>query len=137
MQHELKILSEYFEAVASGEKKFEARFDDRGYQVGDELILCEIDQDESYTGRMVCVTVTYIYRGDYCRRGFCIMSIEAKAKRVNYEGDGYDDDGNLIYDTAYCPNCGLKYEVDYDNHDKYCRDCGQALDWSFEEVDEE
>lgn len=50
--------------------------------------------------------------------------------RVNYEGDSYDDDGNIIYDTAYCPKCGQEYEVDYDNHDNYCRNCGQALDWS-------
>lgn len=56
------------------------------------------------------------------------------AMRVVYEADGYDDDGNLIYDTAYCPNCGQKYEVDYDDHDNYCRNCGQELDWSTEEV---
>lgn len=52
--------------------------------------------------------------------------------RVDYEGDGYDDDGNIIYDTAYCPKCRQEYEVDYDNHDNYCRNCGQALDWSMD-----
>lgn len=33
---------------------------------------------------------------------------------ADYEGDGYDDDGNVIYDTWICPNCGqqLKREVD-------------------------
>lgn len=111
------------------------RYDDRGYQAGDELILCEIDNDGNYTGQCIRVNVTCVYRGEYCKRGYCIMSIEPCPMRVNYEGDGYDDDGNLIYDTAYCPNCGQKYEVDYDYHDDYCRNCGQALDWSFEDAD--
>lgn len=51
---------------------------------------------------------------------------------VEYEADGYDDNGNLAYDTAYCPNCRNEYEVDYDYHDNYCRKCGQKLDWGTE-----
>ena len=50
-------------------------------------------------------------------------------KKPSYEGDGYDDKGNLIYDTAYCPNCDKEFEVDYYSG-KCCDDCGQALDWS-------
>lgn len=53
---------------------------------------------------------------------------------VKYEADGYDDNGNLDYDTAYCPICHNQYEVDYDYHDNYCRKCGQKLDWSEENV---
>lgn len=45
-----------------------------------------------------------------------------------YEGDGYDDKGELIYDTWICPNCGERFEVDYDDY-KYCPECGQKLDW--------
>lgn len=139
MLHELRVLPEYFEAIISGKKKFAVRRDDRSFEVGDALLLREIERSDEapYTGREVEVDVLYVYRGEYCRPGYCIMSIEPRPMRVNYEGDGYDDDGNLIYDTAYCPNCGQKYEVDYDYHDDYCRNCGQALDWSFEEVDEE
>ena len=51
------------------------------------------------------------------------------AKSPDYEGDGYDEDGNLIYDTAYCPNCRHMFEVDYDIV-SHCPDCGQKLDWS-------
>ena len=50
-------------------------------------------------------------------------------KKPDYEGDGYDEDGYLIYDTWICPNCGEHYEVDYDEYD-FCPKCGQALDWS-------
>lgn len=46
------------------------------------------------------------------------------------EGDGYAD-GELVYDTYYCPSCDAAYEIDYDNHN-YCPKCGQHLmdDWN-------
>lgn len=50
------------------------------------------------------------------------------AKRPDYEGDGYDKEGNLIYDTWICPNCEEHYEVDYDRYD-FCPNCGQRLKW--------
>lgn len=49
-------------------------------------------------------------------------------RKPDYEGDGYDEDGYLIYDTWICPNCGKHYEVDYDDYN-FCPECGQALDW--------
>lgn len=51
-----------------------------------------------------------------------------KPKKPDYEGDGYSD-GEIAYDTWICPNCGVKYEVDYEVYD-YCPDCGQKIDWS-------
>lgn len=53
-------------------------------------------------------------------------------KKPTYEGDGYDDEGFIAYDTWYCPNCGEDYEVEYDEYD-YCPNCGQCIDWSEEE----
>lgn len=47
------------------------------------------------------------------------------AKKPDYEGDGYAD-GHMVYDTWICPNCGEKYEVDYDDY-KHCPNCGQAI----------
>lgn len=48
-----------------------------------------------------------------------------------YEGDGYDEDGNFIYDYAKCPVCGRDFEEDINNDwgCAYCQDCGQALKW--------
>lgn len=51
--------------------------------------------------------------------------------KPHFEGDGYDDSGNIIYDTWICPNCGDRYEVDYEIH-QYCPMCGQRIDWSEE-----
>lgn len=39
MIHELKTWPEFFDAVDRGEKTFEVRRDDRGFQVGDEIVL--------------------------------------------------------------------------------------------------
>ena len=52
-------------------------------------------------------------------------------KPLDYEGDGYVD-GELNYDTAICRSCGRKFDVDYDEHSKYCPDCGQKLRWEDE-----
>ena len=48
-------------------------------------------------------------------------------KQPDLEGDGYDDNGELIYDTWICPNCEEHYEVDYDIYE-HCPKCGQAID---------
>ena len=50
-------------------------------------------------------------------------------KKPDYEADGYDSNGELIYDTWICPNCEKRYEVDYDSYD-CCPKCGQAIDWN-------
>ena len=61
------------------------------------------------------------------------IAIEALEKQIpkkpDLEGDGYDENGELIYDTGYCPNCHHEFEVYYDAT-KHCPECGQALDWS-------
>lgn len=54
---------------------------------------------------------------------------KATPKKPFYEADGYDKNGELIYDTWICPNCNHYYEVDYDDYD-YCPNCGQPIDWS-------
>lgn len=61
--HKLKTWPQFFESVVLGDKTFEVRKDDRGYQVGDTLLLEEWNPDTSfYTGRAHAVTVTYIAR---------------------------------------------------------------------------
>ena len=59
----------------------------------------------------------------------CRKAVERQTpKAPDYEGDGYDNKGELIYDTWICPNCGEKYEVDYDDYE-HCPKCGQAIQW--------
>lgn len=85
--HELKVWPAYYEAIERGEKRFEARKDDRGFQVGDVLFLREWDPDRNdgtrygvFTGRGLRRTVTYILRGPGfgVEAGFVVMSIESE-----------------------------------------------------------
>lgn len=58
-----KIWPEYFEAVASGKKKYELRLNDFEVKEGDTLILEEWDPEKKeYTGRKIERKVTYVGR---------------------------------------------------------------------------
>ena len=67
----------------------------------------------------------------------CREAVEKqKPKKPDYEGDGYDDKGELVYDTWICPNCDKKYEVDYEDY-KHCPNCGQAIAENLEGMEDE
>lgn len=74
--HFIKILPEYYNAIDSGEKSFEVRYNDRNYQVHDILHLQEW-LDGNYTGREMAVEVTYLLDNPtYCKEGYVIMAIK-------------------------------------------------------------
>lgn len=50
-----------------------------------------------------------------------------KPKKPIITIDGFFN-GQPIYDTWGCPNCGKVYETDFEDYE-YCPTCGQALDW--------
>lgn len=76
MIHQLKTLSEYFEAVASGAKPFEVRLNDRSFQAGDLLALNEIRNNGAYTGRHCLVEVTYVLTDKaYAKAGYAVLGI--------------------------------------------------------------
>lgn len=83
--HHLKTWPEYFQAVRSGAKPFEARKDDRGFQVGDALVLEEYEPDGlgRYTGEQETRVVTYILRGHgSLTPNFCILGFSSVATLV-------------------------------------------------------
>lgn len=89
MTHELKILPEYFEAVATYKKTFEIRKNDRNFNVGDKLILKEWYHGR-YTGREVERWVSYIYHGDGTfglPDGYCVMAVKRSAPMKAIDGD--------------------------------------------------
>lgn len=50
-------------------------------------------------------------------------------KKPYFEGDGYAD-GELVYDSFICPNCGMNYEYYDETYQiEHCSFCGQALDF--------
>ena len=60
VEHKLKIKSEHYVDVINGTKTAEIRYNDRNYQVGDILILNEIDENGNFTGNNCAVIVTHV-----------------------------------------------------------------------------
>ena len=71
-------------------------------------------------------------RVNQCKEVLQELADKASPEKPYYEGDGYDKNCEIIYDTWICPNCNQRYEVDYDDY-KCCPNCGQAIDWSDED----
>jgi ParB family transcriptional regulator, chromosome partitioning protein len=81
--HEIKTRADVFDASAKGLKTFEFRYDDRGYEVGDQLRLLEFTDGREFgalTGRVLTVVVTYLLRGGEfgIPTGYVVMSIKEK-----------------------------------------------------------
>jgi hypothetical protein len=76
-EHELKTWPEYFAEVRAGRKAFEIRQNDRGFAVGDTLILREWDPENGgYTGNVEVRRVTYMVQGRWeIPPGVCVMSL--------------------------------------------------------------
>lgn len=88
--HHLKIKPEYLEAVASGKKTFELRRDDRGFKVGDILMLIKLDDKGNETDQVTRVRVTYILKDcpQYgLKEGYAILGI-AEESRISFKDDG-------------------------------------------------
>lgn len=90
--HELKAWPSYFRPVWDGEKTFEIRFDDRGFQRGDLVNLREWDRGlgcdcrsthhaddcARYTGRRITAEI-----------GFVTASTAPRGQQRGFEGRGY------------------------------------------------
>ena len=93
----------------------------------------EVQQYQAIGTHEECQTAMELYK-EMHKRKFTLKSLlesreKQTPKKPDLEGDGYGDDGVLIYDTWICPCCGKRYEIDYEEYD-YCPNCGQAIDWS-------
>lgn len=99
---------------------------------------CDIFNKEDNTSDNDCGNCEYCYsQGNFGEQkeafSVAIQALEKQiAKKPTYEGDGYDSEGNFVYDTWICTCCEKRYEVDYDEYD-FCPNCGQKIDWSEED----
>lgn len=61
------------------------------------------------------------------------IAVEAMEKQIPKiliaEGDGYAD-GEMVYDSFYCPSCDHRMEED--EVEDYCPNCGQKICWEEE-----
>lgn len=78
-----KIWPEYFEAVASGEKKYELRLDDTAINAGDTLLLEEWDPHKKvYTGRTTEKKVTYVGHFDVEKLFWPLEEVKEKGLQI-------------------------------------------------------
>ena len=80
MIHELKTYPKYFQETLNGNKPFEGRLNDRGFQVGDTVILKEWDNIR-YSGREIKGKIKYILDDKFIgiAEGYVILSLEVTA----------------------------------------------------------
>lgn len=71
--HELKILTEYLDAIDEGCKSFEIRKNDRDYKVGNFLLLKEYKEGR-FTGRETLQRITYMTNYEQ-KESFVVMAI--------------------------------------------------------------
>lgn len=77
--HVLKCWPAPWEAMRVGRKTFEYRFNDRGYQVGDVLVLQEYNPEfDSVSGECLLMRVVYLLQGGQfgVPEKYCVMSVE-------------------------------------------------------------
>ncbi len=126
--HKLKLQKQFCDAVLRGEKSFELRTNDRGFQKGDLVcfravgengidIVAHPIQDEIFE-------ITYVLNGWGLQNGYVALAIKRKGKWINAVdtsgGDYYRCSacGTYIekvyfandYMVNFCPNCGAKME---------------------------
>lgn len=96
MKHELKIWPQFFEPVVGGQKTFEIRKNDRGFQNGDVVILREWDpttayrwpnahlppdeRPKGYTGRSIEFMIGYVMPVDNERVVFSLLRKDSQKK---------------------------------------------------------
>ena len=85
MQHQIKLLIDFCEPVLSGEKTFEVRKNDRGYQKGDEIIFIPVDKEgnpEEHPIENKVYKINYVLSGWGIERDFVVFSIEDTGKKI-------------------------------------------------------
>lgn len=71
--HELKIEDVYFDQINDGAKKFEVRYNDRGYQNGDHIIFLDTYGSNRFNSGLY--EIIYIHSGLGMKEYFVVLGI--------------------------------------------------------------
>ena len=83
MNHELKIERAFYDAIVSGDKTFEIRYNDRGFNKGDTLTLMSVqDGLRDHSARELTVEVVYVLSGWGLQQNWVALGI----RPVDQEG---------------------------------------------------
>lgn len=100
MTHELKCWPEVFCAIIDESKQFEYRKNDRGFSLGDSLLLREFDPKcNEFTGRKTRRVVTFVVHGGKfgVPDGFCVMSLKTPPDYTSIYTLSEPDTGEIRY----------------------------------------
>ena len=126
--HRIKLNWRYADAVLTGEKPFEIRYNDRGYQKGD-LVLFEVVMDDcklhaTHPLNEQAFVITYLVHGFGLEKDWCVFGIRPAPLTVRNVAElpslfecsycGWSCSDTLPCDSEYkyCPNCGKQLEVE-------------------------
>lgn len=127
--HTIQLELAFCDAVLSGEKSFEIRLNDRGYQKGDRIkfmsiensLRCyhEIDKRE--------YEITYVLNGWGLSDGYVVFGIKDVTGHPPVESgwEVTDRDATSGHKCYHCPECGndeWRYEAT-----KFCPHCGTRM----------
>ena len=77
--HSIKIREEYADAVLSGDKTFEIRYNDRGYQTGDQVVFTVIRGGETVKDHPINqknYVITYVIGGFHVEKDYVVFAIK-------------------------------------------------------------
>lgn len=85
MTHNIKLSHHYADAVLSGEKNFEIRYNDRGYQKGDKVVFSVVDDAKivvSHPLNREIYRITYLIHGYGLEKDWCVFGIKPMKKEA-------------------------------------------------------
>lgn len=129
--HKLKTWPAYFAEVRDGIKTFEVRLNDRGFQVGDTLILCEWSLEGGYTGAKLTREISYFIDGfPGIERGHCVLGLREPAPPTPTQ-EGSEEAGRIRPKGLRNGQATDSYEIEgvwrcgrCDKALNPCRECG-------------
>lgn len=74
INHILKLKDEFANAISSGEKTFEIRYNDRGYQKGDKIQFSCLERSHEVEKRVY--EITYLVHGWGLKEDWCVFGIK-------------------------------------------------------------
>ena len=77
----IKDIAKTFRAHMGSTRCFEIRYNDRGYKVGDLLLLREWSLANGYSGREITLHITYIFSDFGLKENWLVMSIDVLCKQ--------------------------------------------------------
>lgn len=115
-EHVLKCWPEFFDAIKRGDKTFELRRNDRGFQRGDVLVLRKWSPPQppppeyapaylSWMGHYwddepLRLVVTYVLSSEHLREGFVAMGFKMEEPEEPDHPDHYANPSEVAYDRA-------------------------------------